>query len=1061
MKTRIAILLFFMTGVFYAQNPISYSRIKITASPNQPSVARLVTLDPSTFEYGWVLKSDIQSPFVLLDEGNGTGITYRDRNALYYGNLGLSALDFSISNNASSVYGATGINSTAFGLNNIASGQRSFVSGGNNSAVGNYSASFGFLNSSLGLASFSAGYNNQVTGNYASGISYTSIVSGYQAAAYGGHLNTVSGGTAGAFGGYSADVAGSYSATLGGWETFTKSIGEVSIGILPTDYTVANSNSDVTVHPTDRLFTIGNGNTSDNSKSNAMVVLKSGLTTFPSLTPAMIAAEPTGKVAITKEYFSANVPAPLGYTAENVANKSTSASLGTSDLLYPTQKAVKTYVDWAVAGAGSGVFVEKNGDTMSGNLMFDDGLSISSNSMYDKKILFNGSKISISTADLSDSNNSIGIDVGETEVVINAGPTNATTGGLRGSKVFDNTDNQDYIQRKNLSDVAVTKQDTDTELTALASTTSSANQLPYYTGSGTASTTTISPFLRTVMDDADAATVRGTIGAADDTSVLHKSGTETASGMKTFTPGITLGGVASPTYAQGKAVYDTDNECMTFYNSDSNVSLQVGQESWIRVKNMTGSTIPNGAAVYISGSNSGVPLISLAKADAGTTTVCAGLTTEAIANNATGFVTTTGLVNGVDTSAFSVGAIYLSSTTAGGLTQTAPSAPNYRYRIGFVTNVDASTGKIHVTPSTAALGNGTANQLSGINTSGTAQEYKSLTGTSSRLTVANSTGSIVLDISSTFEALLSKIANRIDQNNASTTSTQFFSVISDETGTGSVVGSSGATVNNMIVGTQTANDNSTKAASTAYADAKVQNSLIASTTVAPSATSVNTGLATKFTNGGDTTGTNMTLGTADAFDVNFVRQSTTIGAIRSTGLAITTGMSLTNMGSANRFTLTMGGSSASATWSRNLADAIAAATFNNANASSTGNIADFQYAGSNVVSIGRDGKVTIVDGTSAQHAVSKNQLDAITPTIVTTSNDFGLISANNYLTTTVAISGAVVGNLVQVSANPQTLGVTYTAEITSTGTATLVANNTTASGMNPPNTTYKLYYWKQ
>jgi hypothetical protein len=42
----------------------------------------------------------------------------------------------------------------------------------------------------------------------------------------------------------------------------------------------------------------------------------------------------------------------IGYTPENVANKSTNTSLGTSDTLYPSQNAVKTYVDAAmVAGA--------------------------------------------------------------------------------------------------------------------------------------------------------------------------------------------------------------------------------------------------------------------------------------------------------------------------------------------------------------------------------------------------------------------------------------------------------------------------------------------------------------------------------------------------------------------------------------------------------------------------------------------------------------------------------------------------------------------------------------
>lgn len=44
----------------------------------------------------------------------------------------------------------------------------------------------------------------------------------------------------------------------------------------------------------------------------------------------------------------------LGYTAENVANKSTVTSLGTSNTLYPTQNAVKVYADTAAATAAAG-----------------------------------------------------------------------------------------------------------------------------------------------------------------------------------------------------------------------------------------------------------------------------------------------------------------------------------------------------------------------------------------------------------------------------------------------------------------------------------------------------------------------------------------------------------------------------------------------------------------------------------------------------------------------------------------------------------------------------------
>lgn len=67
----------------------------------------------------------------------------------------------------------------------------------------------------------------------------------------------------------------------------------------------------------------------------------------------------------------------------------------------------------------------------------------------------------------------------------------------------------------------------------------------------------------------------------------------------------------------------------------------------------------------------------------------------------------------------------------------------------------------------------------------------SVSGTASRIT---STGGAtpVIDISATFEALLSKVANRIDQNNASTTSAQFFGVISDESGTGVILTANGS-----------------------------------------------------------------------------------------------------------------------------------------------------------------------------------------------------------------------------------------------------------------------------
>lgn len=188
---------------------------------------------------------------------------------------------------------------------------------------------------------------------------------------------------------------------------------------------------------------------------------------------------------------------------------------------------------------------------------------------------------------------------------------------------------------------------------------------------------------------------------------------------------ITTPGVTTSTFTAKSIEYDNTLNQWIMYDNDSATAMNVGYETWFICLNNTGVSIPNGSCVYVSGASGGIPTIALAKADVGTTSVGIGITTEAIANGGTGKVTQSGLVNGVDTSALSPGAVYVSATTAGGLTNTAPVSPNYRMRVGFVGAMNAVTGTILVTPSTAALGNGTANQILAINAAGTAQQFRS------------------------------------------------------------------------------------------------------------------------------------------------------------------------------------------------------------------------------------------------------------------------------------------------------------------------------------------------
>lgn len=114
--------------------------------------------------------------------------------------------------------------------------------------------------------------------------------------------------------------------------------------------------------------------------------------------------------------------------------------------------------------------------------------------------------------------------------------------------------------------------------------------------------------------------------------------------------------------------------------------------------NKSGSTIPKGSAVYVSGGQGGVPIISLAQANAESTSArTIGVTTDAIANNAQGNVVVGGAALKLDTSAYSEGQIlYLSATVAGGFTTTLPTQPLHGVVIGYVTRSNNSNGVIEV-----------------------------------------------------------------------------------------------------------------------------------------------------------------------------------------------------------------------------------------------------------------------------------------------------------------------------------------------------------------------------
>jgi hypothetical protein len=117
-----------------------------------------------------------------------------------------------------------------------------------------------------------------------------------------------------------------------------------------------------------------------------------------------------------------------------------------------------------------------------------------------------------------------------------------------------------------------------------------------------------------------------------------------------------------------------------------------------QVRNTTGATLTKGTAVYISGATGQIPTVSkaLATSDA-TSAQTLGLITTDLANNSNGFVTITGLVANINTSAYTDGAqLYLSPITAGTLTATKPYAPQHLVYMAIVAHAHPTQGKLIV-----------------------------------------------------------------------------------------------------------------------------------------------------------------------------------------------------------------------------------------------------------------------------------------------------------------------------------------------------------------------------
>lgn len=169
-----------------------------------------------------------------------------------------------------------------------------------------------------------------------------------------------------------------------------------------------------------------------------------------------------------------------------------------------------------------------------------------------------------------------------------------------------------------------------------------------------------------------------------------------------------------------KSTYDVDNDGVV----DSAETTQ------IIVRNSTGVTLTKGQVVYLSGATGNRPNALLSQADTEVTaTKTIGIVVANINNNSDGYVAVSGTLHNLDTSAFADGvAVWLSATTAGGMTSTIPAEPNHTVFIGYIARAHPTQGRLVI-----VIQNGyELNELHGVLTTSEANNdlltYESSTG---------------------------------------------------------------------------------------------------------------------------------------------------------------------------------------------------------------------------------------------------------------------------------------------------------------------------------------------
>jgi hypothetical protein len=355
----------------------------------------------------------------------------------------------------------------------------------------------------------------------------------------------------------------------------------------------------------------------------------------------------TGAITLT----STDVTDALGFTPENIANKSNDTALGTSSTLYPTQNAVKTYVDSATAG---GIILQ--GDWNAATNVPD--ITGTTQTGFAWRVSVAG-------------NTNLG---GITDWLVNDLAVKSATGWIK----IDNTESVTSVFGR-FGTVVAQSGDYNTDLVTEGTTNL------YFT----------------------TARSRESISAGTGITYNSTTGVISSSGGSVTSVGLSMPSAFtvtnSPVTSTGTLTVTGAGTTDQYIRGDGSLATLPGTSTEARsiireVYNKTGATLTKGTVVYINSGQGNLPAVTKAIATGDMTSAQTfGIVQSDITDNNNGFVVVTGGLENLDTNGLGVGTqLYLSSTVAGAYTTVKQYAPAHLVYVAIVVRDHPTQGVIEV-----------------------------------------------------------------------------------------------------------------------------------------------------------------------------------------------------------------------------------------------------------------------------------------------------------------------------------------------------------------------------